>query len=262
MAGASLPTLEQRLAVRERPVGRVMMEHTWERLLFLHWRFPAAELQTRLPPGLHIDTFDGDAWLGIVPFFMRNIRIRGLPRIPGATNFLEINLRTYVFDDHGTPGVWFFSLDADSWLTVLGARASFGLPYRYARMSAASDVSTGRVDYQWLRRGEQQAGGSRFEYRPQGESRPAEPGSLEFFLVERYVLFSEVAPGRVVPGAVHHPPYPVTSAELVKWDDRLIALNGFSPPCRPPEHALYSSGVTVDVYPLRRRPIATANGRK
>jgi hypothetical protein len=251
MSHVLIPSVEQRLAVRHRPAGRPVMDHTWERLLFLHWRFPAGEIQSRLPRGLYVDTFDGDAWVGVVPFFMRNIHVRGLPRIPGAVNFLELNLRTYVHDGHGTPGVWFFSLDANSWLTVQGARRWYRLPYWPARISAGVDGSTNRVDYRCHRRGHPIESASHFVYEPRGEAREAAPGTLEFFLIERYVLFAETEPGLIAAGQVHHVPYRFTDAVLSAWDDRLIGLHGLSSPSREPDHAVVATGVTVEVFGLQ-----------
>jgi uncharacterized protein YqjF (DUF2071 family) len=225
------------------------MWHCWDRLLFLHWRYPAAALQERLPPGLTIDTFDGDAWLGVVPFFMRNIRIRGVPPIPTASNFLELNLRTYVHDDDGVPGVWFLSLDADSLLTVLGARRWFHLPYHSARMQAAVD-RRGTVDFRSRRSGAPRDLESRFLYSRVSNERVAAPGSLEFFLVERYVLFAAGSGGRLWRGRVWHEPYRIGDAQPQVWDANLVALNGLPAPARPPDHAVVAARVTVDVFGL------------
>ena len=107
-----------------------MMHHAWRDLLFLHWRVDPERIQRTLPPGLTVDVFDGAAYVGIVPFFMCDIRPRGLPAMPGLSNFMELNVRTYVHDAQGTPGVWFYSLDCNSRLTVWGARRFFHLPYR------------------------------------------------------------------------------------------------------------------------------------
>jgi len=110
------------------------MYQQWRDLLFLHWEYPAAAIQETLPEGLFVDTFGGTAYLGIVPFFMRNSRPRFLPAVPGLSNFMELNLRTYVYDRSGIPGVWFYSLDANQPLAVEIARRIFHLPYRHAKM--------------------------------------------------------------------------------------------------------------------------------
>ncbi|MFG0295490.1 MAG: YqjF family protein, partial [Maioricimonas sp. JB045] len=123
------PTPEQRLQLRERPPCRPVMYQSWQELLFLHWRIDTDIIQRTLPAGLHVDTCDGAAWLGVVPFLMRNIRPWWFCSVPGISNFLELNLRTYVCDDAGRPGVWFYSLDASQPLAVWAARTFFHLPY-------------------------------------------------------------------------------------------------------------------------------------
>lgn len=254
MSMATGIAVEQQLAARARPAGRVVMRQTWERLLFLHWRFPPRAVQSRLPAGLTVDTFDGSAWLGVVPFQMRNIRLSGWPPVPGTANFLELNLRTCVRDSRGTPGVWFFSLDASSWLAVQTARRWFCLPYWWSRMSAVIDPRCERVDYRSHRRGTDPRSASHLVYQPRGNVRRPPPGSLEFFLIERYVLFAETAPGRLAEGRVHHAPYEIADAHLESYDDRLLSLNGFPAVQRACDHAVVCRGVEVDVYPLQ--PIA------
>ncbi len=112
------------------------MFQQWRDLLFLHWEYSAAAIQATLPEGLFVDTFGGKAYLGVVPFFMRNIRPRFLPAVPGISDFMEMNLRTYLHDRAGVPGVWFYSLDANQWLAVKIARRFFHLPYEHARAKA------------------------------------------------------------------------------------------------------------------------------
>ena len=146
----NIPDVPQRLAARVRPVGNPVMYQQWRELLFLHWEFPIAELQRTLPEGLFVDTFADKAYLGVVPFFMRNIRPRFLPAVPGISNFMEMNLRTYVYDRAGVPGVWFYSLDANQWLAVKIARRVFHLPYEHAEMNS-SRMPEGRIRYESLR---------------------------------------------------------------------------------------------------------------
>jgi uncharacterized protein YqjF (DUF2071 family) len=226
------------------------MYQTWRELLFLHWRFEASLIQATLPPGLHVDTYDGAAWVGVVPFFMRNIRPVWFPAVPGVSNFQEINLRTYAYDDRGTPGVWFYSLDANCWPGVLWGRALFRLPYHWAKMSYSLDAATGHVRFTSHRRSAEPAWTSRFDYEPHDGARTAEPGTLEFFLVERYILFAERG-GRLYSGQVHHTPYPVRDATVREWDDHMLALRGLPRPGRAPDHAILSRGVEVDIFPLK-----------
>jgi hypothetical protein len=240
------PTIQQRLAMRERPAQRQVMHQRWEDLLFLHWRWDAEEIQRTLPPGLHVDTHEGEAWIGLVPFFMRGIRPVGCPAVPWISDFLEMNLRTYVHDDEGRPGVWFCSLECNQPFAVWIARAFFSLPYQHAAMTAHRE--SGSVEYTSHRRGDDRA--SRFEYRLNGTPSMAEPGTLEFFLAERYALFSQTRRG-LKSGRVYHKPYPLVSAEVTSYDARLFSLCGFEEPHRAPDHIIASPGVDVEVFGLR-----------
>ena len=227
------------------------MFQSWRDLLFLHWEYSVAAIQATLPDGLFVDTFAGKAYLGIVPFFMRNIRPRFLPAVSGISNFMELNLRTYVYDRSGVPGVWFYSLDANQRLAVEIARRFFHLPYEHAQMKSSRSPE-GRIRYESLRTGKRANGAScLFEYASGAELPQPLPGSLEFFLVERYRLYSR-APDGLRRGAVFHPPYPLCRAELSAWDEQLLTLNGFSPTGRPPDHVLMSRGVDVTIFPLER----------
>ena len=221
------------------------MHQRWEQLAFLHWRWDAAEIQRTLPPGLHVDTFQGDAWIAIVPFYMRGIRPRFCPPMPGISNFLEMNVRTYVHDEQGRPGVWFYSLDCNQPLAVWTARTFFHLPYQHARMAAP--VNEDQIDYTCHRRGEPTT--SRYRYQVLGETHIAEPGSLEFFLAERYLLFAQTPRG-IRCGQVHHTPYPLADVKLDTWDVNPLLQAGFAAPQRPPDHLIGSPGVAVRVYPL------------
>ncbi len=240
-----------RLALRLRPAARAVMFQQWRELLFLHWEYSVAEIQRTLPEGLFVDTFAGKAYLGVVPFFMQNIRPRFLPAVPGLSNFLEMNLRTYVHDRAGVPGVWFYSLDANQRLAVAIARRFFHLPYKYATMKSSRSPQ-GAIRYESQRGGDDANGaGCVFEYAPGAELPTAAPASLEFFLVERYRLYA-TAGGRLWRGAVFHQPYPLCRAEVTAWDEHLLTLNGFAPTGRRPDHIMMSRGVDVTVFPLER----------
>ena len=226
------------------------MFQQWCDLLFLHWEYPVAALQATLPPGLFVDTFDGRAYLGIVPFFMRKIRPRFLPAVPGISNFMELNLRTYVHDRSGVPGIWFYSLEANQWLAVKVARRFFHLPYQHARMSS-EHTENGGIRYRSTRLGDAGSNATAtFEYAPGAELGVAEPGSLEFFLLERYRLYAS-GPGGLLQGAVFHQPYPLCSAEVRAWDEWLLELNGFASTGRAPDHMIMSRGVDVTVFPMQ-----------
>ncbi|MCE9520193.1 MAG: DUF2071 domain-containing protein [Verrucomicrobia bacterium] len=242
-------TLAQRLAERELPSTRRVMHQRWENLLFLHWRLPVEVVQQSLPKGLQVDTFDGSAWVGVVPFFMRGIRPVFSPALPWVSNFLELNLRTYVRDADGQPGVWFYSLDCNQPVAVWLARTFFSLPYQPARMTAQSPTP-GRIIYTSQRRGDDHE--SRFDYELARETTVAEPGTLEFFLVERYRLFTQTR-GGLRSGRVYHQPYLLAPVNVREWDTRLFPLNGFADPLRPPDHAIASPGVRVSIHALDQR---------
>lgn len=192
------------------------MAQSWHDLLFAHWPVPAAALRPLLsglvPEGLDLDERDGSAWIGVVPFTMSGVRLRGLPPVPGASRFPELNVRTYVtMGDR--PGVWFFSLDAASRLAVAVARRWFHLPYHRARMSATPREDEG-VRYSHLRT---HPGSPPAEfgadYHPTGPVTVAESGSLDAFLTERYCLYTADEAGTLWRGEIHHEPWPLQPAE-------------------------------------------------
>jgi uncharacterized protein YqjF (DUF2071 family) len=242
--------VERQRMESERPAGRVVMRQSWRDLLFLHWVWDERALARRIPPGLEVDTLDGRAYLGLVPFFMRGVRPAGLPALPWVSNFREMNLRTYVRDRQGRPGVWFFSLDCDQPLAVEVARRFFALSYQHAAMTGEPG---GETAYACRRngRGREEV---RLNYRGLGPVAVAAPGSLEYFLVERYRLFSGGGRGPVHTGRVWHDPYAVGAAA---WEGTVAAVfqwEGFAVPTDPPDHVLWSPGVEVEVFALERGP--------
>ena len=229
------------------------MRQRWAQLLFLHWAWDPAAIQASLPPGLTVDLYEGRAWVGLVPFFMERVRPRGLPAVPGLSDFLELNVRTYVHDAQGRPGVWFYSLDANQWLAVKIARTFFHLPYEHATMRATMTPQTGELDFRAQRAGSERE--SRFVYRPLGESdgRKAKDGSLEFFLMERYRLFAQDARREwLFSGKVHHTPYRIGAAHVSTWDDTMLRLAGFDCGGRAPDHVCGARAVEVELWPLER----------
>lgn len=246
MIGA--PELAQRLAMRERPPRRPLMKQRWAGLGFFHWSVDPALIAERLPKGLHVDTFDGRAWLGVVPFYMHRIRPAKLPPVPWLSWFLELNVRTYVYDDHGNTGVWFFSLDCNQPLAVEVARRSFQLPYEHAVMKATE--REGFIHYQCRRRLSKKE--ARFHYPLAHQPKEAEPGTLEWFLVERYLLFSSNRAGQLFRGQVHHRPYRIQPIAKAVWSEEPLRLNGFPEMKQPPESRLAAAVVDVDVFALER----------
>ncbi len=243
------PTPSQRLSQRDRPHGFPVMKQHWTGLGFFHWAIDPEAIAARLPPGLHVDTFEGKAWLGIVPFFMHRVRPVCLPPVPWLSWFHELNLRTYVFDDQGNPGVWFFSLDCDQPLAVEVARKFFHLPYRHAKMS--SSVDTREIRYRSHLKNNP-APQAEFTYPKPVSPSPSEPGSLEWFLVERYRLFSADRNGNIFSGMVHHTPYEIEPMKSATCSTIPFSLNGFVEPTVPPDSMLTAAPVDVTVFPLRK----------
>lgn len=187
------------------------MTMSWLDLLFAHWSFDPELVRALLPEGLELDTFDGRAWLGVVPFRMEHVGPRGLNWLPGVSAFPELNVRTYVIAD-GKPGVWFFSLDAASSLAVRGARLGFHLPYFHARMRC--EEREGWIEYRSERRHRgQPAGVFEGRYRGVGEVYRSEAGSHEQWLTERYCLYAQDRAGRIRRGEIHHEQWPLQRAE-------------------------------------------------
>jgi hypothetical protein len=235
------------LIERQPPLGQSpVMFQRWFHLLFLHWPVEPESIQSTLPSGLQVDTFAGKGWIGIVPFFMRGVRPAGLPSIVGLSNFLELNLRTYVLDRDGRPGIWFYSLDANQPLAVWIARLCFALPYQHAAMR--TDIDGGEMAYSSVRLGSAEA--LHYRYRPALDLEEAGFGSLEFFLLERYRLFAQRR-GRLLTGRVYHAPYRLGKAIVHELDSRLFELDGFEVPSEPPAHAAYVRRVDVSIYPVK-----------
>lgn len=241
------PTLQQRLAERQRPEGPVVMFQRWERLLFLHWAWEPAAVQATLPPGLQVDTFEGQAYLGLVPLFMRDVRPRGLPAVPAVSDFLELNLRTYVHDARGRPGLYFYSLDCDQPVAVELAKRVLGLRYEHATMTADVDAE-GWVDFSARRAG--QVLTDRFRYKPFGPAGEAFPESIEFFLLERYRLFTDAhAGGKLQAVRVCHPPHVFSQAEVPQWSDAVLRFARFDTRGRAPDHICHVLRQDVEVFP-------------
>ena len=244
--------MEERLLMRERPKTKAVLQMQWKQLLFLHWSWDAREIQSRLPAGLFVDTFDGKAWLAIAPFFMRRVHPTALPCLPWLSSFLELNVRTYVHDGAGVPGVWFYSLVCNQPLAVELARRWYHLNYVHARMEARIDPN-GICSYKAQRHGFEEAS---FRYGPSGAKAAAEPGSLEFFLVERYVLYSTGRNGQLCAGRVHHFPYRIGLASVEKWSFVPAQADGFKSRVRPADHAMMAEDIQVQAWPIRAHSAA------
>jgi uncharacterized protein len=193
------------------PRSAWIMTQTWHDLLFAHWPISMDALRDNVPASLPIDRFDDQAWLGIVPFYMTNVAPRFVPALPWVSSFAEMNVRTYVTIG-GKPGVFFFSLDAANPVAVGAARTLLNLPYFTASMEV--ETRGGYVHYASRR---QSAEGMAAEfvarYRPTGPAVPPNPGTLEHFLTERYCLYAVDHGNHPYRLEIHHPPWPLQSAE-------------------------------------------------
>ena len=222
----------------ELPAGPWKMAQRWNDLLFAHWPIPVDEMARLLPAGLEVDTFDGYAWVGVVPFWMDQVRTRAVGErcitVPGTATFCELNLRTYVRSQiTDLRGVYFFSLDAASALAVIGARTLFHLPYFFASMHRQIE-SDGTVEYSSRRLLTGSQARFKARYRGLGEVvGPSRTGTLEYFLTERYSLFTRHA-GQVQVGHIHHLPWPLEAAEAQISVNELPAAHGIALPDRPP----------------------------
>jgi uncharacterized protein YqjF (DUF2071 family) len=185
------------------------MAQTWDDLLFAHWRVPAEDVARLVPQGLEVDQFDGSAWIGVTPFVISGFRLRGMLPLPRFSTFPELNVRTYVTAEE-KPGIWFFSLDAASRLAVEGARRAYKLPYFHARMSARR--GGGEIEYS-SDRVEGETKSFLASYRATGEVFNAQPGSLEWFLTERYCLYA-VDEGELRRADIQHPAWPLQDARI------------------------------------------------
>lgn len=219
-----------------------VMHHRWESLLFLHWQISPARIQQTLPAGLTADTFEGSAYVGITPFFMRDVRPVGLPALPWLSHFQELNVRTYVYDRSGVPGVWFFSLDCNQPVAVMAARALTGLPYSHATMSA---TQAELIDYRCQRDGTPET--ARYRYRGVSDDREPDEESIESFLLDRYYLFA-VRGGSLVRAQVSHERYRYRAAQVDQFSAIPAQLDGFSELSGPPMHQCFVDGFDVKVY--------------
>lgn len=218
---------------------------TWSELLFAHWPVDPNILAPLLPVGLTLDTHEGSAWIGVVPFLMSDVAPRCCPSIPKLSRFLELNVRTYVIYD-GKPGVWFFSLDAASRIAVRAARATFNLPYMDASMSLNKSDSD-LITYQSERthRGQSPA---TFDasYRSIGETFHALCGTLEHWLTARYCLYSADRQGRLYRGQIDHAPWSLSLASCEERQNTMCAPLGIDLIGRP--HLLFAQPIDVQAW--------------
>jgi len=224
-------------------VDRPVMRQRWERLTFLHWPFQAADVQRLLPDGLQIETYDGAAWVGLVPFYMR-VATPGGRRVPWVSNFCETNVRTYVCDGAGRSGIWFFSLDASRLGVVVTARVTpYRLPYFWSSMRLGERGN--QITYLSRRWAGPRPATSRLRIGIGAPIAPADVTALEHFLTARWMLFN-VTGGRPVSARACHQPWPLHRAQALVLEDHLLTAAGLPAPEGEPL-AHYSPGVDVAI---------------
>jgi uncharacterized protein len=216
------------------PSAPWIMKQVWHSLLFAHWPVDVAQLLPLIPSDLAIHTFEGQAWLGVVPFRMSGVRARATPPLPSLSAFPELNVRTYVTYD-GKPGVWFFSLDAANRAAVWAARLAFHLPYFFAAMRCELDRSSARINYHSSRRDRQGAPATlKMSYAPEGKAFHPQLGTIDHFLTERYCLYAADKRGRLLRCEIHHRPWPLQSAVAAFEQNTMVTAAGIALPNTPP----------------------------
>jgi uncharacterized protein len=208
-----------------------IMTQSWHDLLFAHWPVDKDRLREKVPPGVTLDLYDNQAWLGIIPFHMTNVAPRGLPALPWVSAFPELNVRTYVTVG-GKPGVFFFSLDAGNPIAVGTARALFHLPYYTAAMTV--EESDGWIHYHSCRAQQSPRAELVGRYQPTGPAQAPAPGSLEHFLTERYCLYTLDGSFRPHRLEIHHRPWALQPAALELTANTMAEAAGIRLPAMAP----------------------------
>ena len=228
------------------PVGFAVMKQQWRDLAYIHFDYDPAAVQELLPPGLRVDTWDGRAWVGLIPFSMRGISFPLTPAVPYLGSFPEVNVRTYVIRD-GVPGVWFFSLDVNRLLPAVVARLTYRLPYCWGSASNAmeGDRLVTSVQRRWP------SGGASTRIEVSVGARIDEPTAFEHFLTARWGLYSRAGGDRLRYAPVDHPRWDLHRASVVALEENVFAAAGLPAPQGEP-HCMWSSGVPVRIGLPRR----------
>jgi uncharacterized protein YqjF (DUF2071 family) len=230
------------------PQGRWIGRQSWHNLLFIHWPVPASALSGLVPPSVRIQEFDGTSWVGLIPFYMTDVMVRFAPAMPWLSAFPEMNLRLYV-EHRGTSGIWFISLDASRWLAVQAARHLVHLPYFHSTMRVGRERE--RIRYASDRIDSPRPVSFAAAYWPTGAGFEARRGSLEYFLTERYALFTVDNRDRICTIEIHHQPWALQPAAAEIALNTVAAAQGV--PVDSGSRLLhFSRRQDVVVWPLRR----------
>ena len=239
--------LIDRLAPRRRPSGWPVLHQRWHGLVFLHWAFAPEQLRAHVPRGLGLDLHEGQAWVGVTPFSVSRIRPSLLPALPVLSEADEVNVRVYVEKD-GVPGIWFPSLEITNPLAKWAARLTYRVPYFHASMQVdrRGDVVRFRSE-----RRDRPPASLDVEWRL-GPARPAaQPGTLEDFLIERYVLYAGRA-GSLLRARIHHRPWPLREASVLQLSSTLLEADGLPSPTTSVLAHAQAEPFDVEVWPPTR----------
>lgn len=238
------PTAEALTADPPPWTHRTVLRQRWSELAYFHWRYEPRVVQRLLPDGVHVDTFDGSAWVGLIPFEMRDVQLASTPPVPWLGSFIEVNVRTYVTDASGRRAVWFFSLDVPRAAIVAVARTVFSLPYCWARADHDIDGETHRyrVRRRWPRGSPTRA---EMTFRVADRLPDGDVTDLDHFLCARWALVT-TRQDEVLYGRVHHPQWSLHAIDGVSIDQNLVQAAGLPHPVGEP-YARYSPGVDVQV---------------
>ena len=245
------PSTATRVRLQRRPdFSSPIMYQTWRDQLFLHWEVRPEYIQNTLPAGMYVDTYEGHAYVSVVLLALSEIHPRGLPRVPGIANHLELILRTYVFNQEGLPGIWFYSLDADNWLSVKLARSIFSLPYFKATIDYGKS-SSGEYLFESSRKGSKKEDKTKLKFSVGNFLTLPSSDTLEFFLLERYVFFGySKRKQELIKGRIHHKPHAIRNVILAQCQLGLLEAN-FEMQMQPPCDLIhFSGGVDVEVFGL------------
>jgi uncharacterized protein len=188
------------------------MRQEWHNLLFADWPVPISSVRGLVPEQLELDTWDGVAWISVTPFILHRLRTKGCPPMPGLSRFPTIAVRTYVRVGD-KPGLYYLSLDAASRTSITVGRIVFGFPLYFAwadheRILDGVDFRSTRDD----RRGDLAT--FRAQYRPSSEVFRAAPGSYEWYIAERYCVYTVDRHDKVWRTEIDHIPWPLQTAEF------------------------------------------------
>lgn len=234
--------------------GRAVLHQRWDELAYFHWRYDPDVVQRLLPGGLRVDTFDGTAWVGLIPFEMRRVQLGPTPPIPYLSHFIEINVRTYVVDPAGRRAIWFFSLDVPRVAIVGVARTVFSLPYCWSHATHRVDGTRHRYTMERRRPHRDRAAAS-IEFDVGERIRDDDVEPLDHFLSARWALTTRRR-RRLLYGSVEHARWPLHRIDRLEVDGTVLEAGGLPTPDGPPR-ALYSPGVAVDLawfVPVGDRP--------